>query len=191
MWVPKALGGSELDPVSSLKVIDQLVYADPSTGWVSMAAGLAIGTGGAYLGDRRSRRSSAGERFPVIAGQGTRPARPWPRTAGTLLSGSWQFASGIKHSGFIHTLGVVEGTGEPRIFVLPGRAGDPDRQLGRHGAARDREHRLHDRRRVRARALLALRGDRDPSAAATSNRWGSSTSPASATRDRRSASRGG
>ena len=36
-----------------------------------------------------------------------------------MLSGSWQFASGIKHSGFIHTLGVVEGTGEPRIFVLP------------------------------------------------------------------------
>ena len=30
-----------------------------------------------------------------------------------------EFASGIKHSGFIHTLGVVEGTGEPRIFVLP------------------------------------------------------------------------
>ena len=29
MWVPKELGGSELDPVSSLKVIDQLTYADP------------------------------------------------------------------------------------------------------------------------------------------------------------------
>ena len=45
MWVPKELGGSELDPVSSLKVIDQLAYADASTGWVTMAAGLAIGTG--------------------------------------------------------------------------------------------------------------------------------------------------
>jgi len=38
---------------------------------------------------------------------------------GFLLSGSWSFASGIKHSGFIHTLAIIEGTGEPRIFVLP------------------------------------------------------------------------
>jgi alkylation response protein AidB-like acyl-CoA dehydrogenase len=36
-----------------------------------------------------------------------------------MLSGSWSFASGIKHSTHIHTLGIVEGTGEPRIFVLP------------------------------------------------------------------------
>jgi len=119
MWVPKALGGSELDPVSSLKVIDQLVYADPSTGWVSMAAGLAIGTGGAYLGDQAVEEIFGGERFPVIAGQGTRPGTAVAQDGGHLLSGSWQFASGIKHSGFIHTLGVVEGTGEPRIFVLP------------------------------------------------------------------------
>jgi alkylation response protein AidB-like acyl-CoA dehydrogenase len=119
MWVPKVLGGSELDPVSSLKVIDQLAYADPSTGWVTMAAGLAIGTGAAYLGDQAVEEIFGGERFPVIAGQGTRPGTAVPQDGGHLLSGSWQFASGIKHSGFIHTLGVVEGTGEPRIFVLP------------------------------------------------------------------------
>jgi alkylation response protein AidB-like acyl-CoA dehydrogenase len=119
MWVPKALGGSELDPVSSLKVIDQLTYADPSTGWVTMAAGLAIGTGAAYLGDQAVEEIFGGERFPVIAGQGTRPGTAVAQDGGHLLSGSWQFASGIKHSGFIHTLGVVEGTGEPRIFVLP------------------------------------------------------------------------
>ena len=119
MWVPKELGGSELDPVSSLKVIDQLAYADPSTGWVTMAAGLAIGTGAAYLGDQAVEEIFGGERFPVIAGQGTRPGTAVAQDGGHLLSGSWQFASGIKHSGFIHTLGVVEGTGEPRIFVLP------------------------------------------------------------------------
>ena len=50
MWVPKSLkGGAELDPVSSLQVIENLAYGDPSTGWVLMAAALAIGTGAAYL----------------------------------------------------------------------------------------------------------------------------------------------
>ena len=119
MWVPRDLGGSELDPISSLKVIDELAYADASAGWVTMAASLAIGTGGAYLGDEAVEQIFGGERFPVIAGQGTRPGTAVPADGGHVLSGSWSFASGIKHSGFIHTLGIVEGTGEPRIFVLP------------------------------------------------------------------------
>jgi alkylation response protein AidB-like acyl-CoA dehydrogenase len=119
MWVPRELGGSELDPVSSLKVIDELTVGDASTAWVTMAASLAIGTGGAYLGDAAVEEIFGGERFPVIAGQGTRPGTAVPHEGGHLLSGSWSFASGIKHSGFIHTLAIVEGTGEPRIFVLP------------------------------------------------------------------------
>ncbi len=119
MWVPRELGGSELDPVSSLKVIEELTAGDASTAWVTMAASLAIGTGGAYLGDAAVEEIFGGERFPVIAGQGTRPGTAVAQDGGHVLSGSWSFASGIKHSGFIHTLGIVEGTGEPRIFVLP------------------------------------------------------------------------
>ena len=119
MWVPRELGGSELDPISSLKLVDQLTYGDSSTGWVTMAASLAIGTGGAYLGRQAVDEIFGGERFPVIAGQGTRPGKAVSTDGGFLLSGSWSFASGIKHSGFIHTLGIIEETGEPRIFVLP------------------------------------------------------------------------
>jgi alkylation response protein AidB-like acyl-CoA dehydrogenase len=118
MWVPADLGGSELDPINSLKVIEELTAADASTAWVTMAASLAIGTGAAYLGDAAVEEIFGGERFPVIAGQGTRPGTAVPQDGGHVLSGSWSFASGIKHSGFIHTLGIVEGTGEPRIFVL-------------------------------------------------------------------------
>jgi alkylation response protein AidB-like acyl-CoA dehydrogenase len=42
-----------------------------------------------------------------------------PTDGGYLLSGSWNFASGIKHGTHIHTLGLIQGTGEARIFVLP------------------------------------------------------------------------
>jgi indole-3-acetate monooxygenase len=52
MWVPRSVrGGAELDPVSSLQVIENVAYGDPSAGWVLMAAALAIGTGAAYLED--------------------------------------------------------------------------------------------------------------------------------------------
>jgi alkylation response protein AidB-like acyl-CoA dehydrogenase len=119
MWVPKALGGAELDPVSSLEVIENLAYGDPSAGWVLMAAALAIGTGAAYLGEDAVKQLFSGDRLPVIAGQGTRPGTAVPERGGLRLSGSWSFASGIKHGTHIHTLGVIQGTGEPRIFVLP------------------------------------------------------------------------
>lgn len=119
MWVPRAVGGAELDPLSSLRVIENLAYGDPSTGWVLMAAALAIGTGAAYLGDEAVAALFGRERLPVIAGQGTRPGVAVPHNGGFLLSGSWSFASGIKHGTHIHTLAIVEGTGEPRIFVLP------------------------------------------------------------------------
>lgn len=119
MWVPKSVGGAELDPVDSLQVIENLAYGDPSTGWVLMAAALANGTGAAYL-----ERSAVDELFgegksPVIAGQGTRPGNAVAHNGGYKLSGSWSFASGIKHGTHIHTLGIIETTGEPRIFVLP------------------------------------------------------------------------
>jgi alkylation response protein AidB-like acyl-CoA dehydrogenase len=119
MWTPKAVNGAELDPVSSLEVLENVSYGDPSAGWVLMAAALAIGTGAAYLGDAAVKQLFSGKRLPVIAGQGTRPGTAVPEKNGFRLSGSWSFASGIKHGTHIHTLGVIQGTGEPRIFVLP------------------------------------------------------------------------
>ena len=120
MWVPKSVpGGAELDPVSSLQVIENLAYGDPSAGWVLMAAALAVGTGAAFLSDAAVSELFGKSRLPVIAGQGTRPGTAVPKDNGFMLSGSWSFASGIKHGTHIHTLGVIEGTGEARIFVLP------------------------------------------------------------------------
>jgi len=84
-----------------------------------MAASLAIGTGGAYLKDEAVKELFSGPRLPVIAGQGTRPGTAVPTKGGFKLSGSWSFASGIKHGTHIHTLGLIDGTHEARIFVLP------------------------------------------------------------------------
>src|SRR6478736_4205471 len=115
MWTPKAVGGAELDPVSSLKVLEHVSYGDPSAGWVLMAAALAIGTGAAYLEESAVLELFGDDRLPVIAGQGTRPGKAVPSDGGFLLSGSWSFASGIKHGTHIHTLGIIDTTGEPRI----------------------------------------------------------------------------
>jgi alkylation response protein AidB-like acyl-CoA dehydrogenase len=120
IWVPRSVPhGLELDVLSTLQVIESLSYGDPSTGWVLMAAALAIGTGAAYLETDAVAELFGGGRLPVIAGQGTRPGTAVPVAGGFRLSGSWSFASGIKHATHIHTLGLIQGTNEPRIFVLP------------------------------------------------------------------------
>ena len=120
MWVPRTVaGGSELDVLTSIRVIEAVAYGDPSAGWVLMAAALATGTGAAYLRREAVDQLFSGAKFPVIAGQGTRPGVAVQAPGGYRLSGSWSFASGIKHSTHIHTLGVIQDTHEPRIFVLP------------------------------------------------------------------------
>ena len=120
MWVPRTVaGGSELDVLTSIRVIEAVAYGDPSAGWVLMAAALAIGTGAAYLGREAVDELFSGATLPVIAGQGTRPGVAVQAPGGFRLSGSWSFASGIKHATHIHTLGVIQETHEPRIFVLP------------------------------------------------------------------------
>ena len=119
LWVPEKLGGAELDPVHSLEVLENLSYADASAGWVTMAANLSIGTAGAYLSDHAVAELWGDGKQPVIAGQGTRPGTAKMVDGGLLLSGSWSFGSGLKHSSHVHSLGIVEETGEPRIFVTP------------------------------------------------------------------------
>src|SRR4029079_11943578 len=119
LWVPEKLGGAELDPVHSLEVLENLSYADASAGWVTMAANLSIGPAGAALSHHAVADLWADGKQPVIAGQGTRPGTAKMVDGGLLLSGSWSFGSGLKPSSHVHSLGIVEETGEPRIFVTP------------------------------------------------------------------------
>src|SRR5215468_833634 len=119
MWTPKQLGGFELDPVQSLDVLAIASYGDASAGWVLMAANLAIGTGGAYLGESAAAELFAGGKYPVIAGQGTRPGTAMRVEGGYKLTGSWIFGSGLLHSTHTHSLAIIPETGEARIFVTP------------------------------------------------------------------------
>jgi len=121
MWVPKALGGAELSPRESIEAVAALAYADPATSWVTMAAALSTGTGGAYLHEDALETvfGGVGDRFPVIAGQGTRAGTVHEVEGGYSLSGDWSFGSGIKHADFIHTAAADPDTGKAYIFVLP------------------------------------------------------------------------
>jgi alkylation response protein AidB-like acyl-CoA dehydrogenase len=117
-FTPRELGGSELTPRQLMDVYRTLSHADPSTGWVTMALSMATGLAGAFFD-----RDTAEELFSTprlgIAGQGTRPGKAVPVAGGYELTGSWSFASGIRHATHLHTAAQDTGTGEPRFFIVP------------------------------------------------------------------------
>jgi indole-3-acetate monooxygenase len=120
IWIPRSLGGEEMDVVPSLDVIETLSYGDPSAGWVVFAGGLIGATTAAYCGPECVDALFApGEPLPWISGHGTRPGTAVPAGDGWTLSGSWSFGSGLLHATHTHNLAIIEGTGEARIFVTP------------------------------------------------------------------------
>jgi alkylation response protein AidB-like acyl-CoA dehydrogenase len=129
IMTPKVLGGSELWPLDAIEAIETVSAADASTGWVMFAAAIAIGTGGAYLGESAVAQLFTGGHIPVIAGQGIPNGKAVPVKDGYRLSGAWSYGSGVKHSEYLHTGAVVFENGEPRpvrhghpeirIFVVP------------------------------------------------------------------------
>ncbi|WP_127128765.1 acyl-CoA dehydrogenase family protein [Georgenia sp. SYP-B2076] len=119
--IPVSLGGYEFSPRQVIAVIEKLAYADASTGWSVMALQMESGTTAAYLSDEATNDLYADGGYALMAGQGTRPGngRAHKVDGGYLLSGSWQFASGVPHAQYIHTAALVEATGEAKIFTIP------------------------------------------------------------------------
>ncbi|WP_028932610.1 acyl-CoA dehydrogenase [Pseudonocardia spinosispora] len=120
--LPETLGGYEFSPRQLIRTVERLSYHDASAGWTMMALQMMTGTTAAYLDP-----VAVAELFPdvesgehaLLSGQGTRPGRAVPVDGGYLVSGSWQFASGMALATHIHSAILVEGTGEPRVLAMP------------------------------------------------------------------------
>ncbi|WP_158887968.1 acyl-CoA dehydrogenase [Amycolatopsis anabasis] len=120
--LPENLGGHEFSPRQLIETNERISYHDATAGWTMMALQMVTGTTAAYLG-----AVAAADLFPdvaggdhaLLAGHGTRPGRAVPVDGGYLVSGSWQFASGMSLATHIHSAIQVEGTGELRVLAMP------------------------------------------------------------------------
>ncbi|MDI3403598.1 acyl-CoA dehydrogenase family protein [Streptomyces cavernicola] len=120
--LPRSLGGHEFSPRQLIEMVERISYHDAAAGWTMQALQVMTATTAAYLGP-----TAAAELFPdvpsgkhaLLAGHGTRPGRAVPVDGGFLVSGAWQFASGMAHASHIHSAIQVEGTGELRVLAMP------------------------------------------------------------------------
>ncbi|GAA2350949.1 acyl-CoA dehydrogenase family protein [Saccharopolyspora halophila] len=120
--IPHQLGGYEFSPLQAIETIAEISYADASAGWSFMAVQLATGTTPAYLGWDCAQElypSVADGEHAIIAGQGTKPGKAEPVEGGYLVSGDWQFASGISMATHVHTAAHCAETGQTLVCTLP------------------------------------------------------------------------
>lgn len=117
VMTPRDVGGLELPLVDCLDVFTELSWADGSTGWCTMANAATIGFFGAWAGNSFADVLFANG-VPLAAGQFAPNGTSTPDGDGYVITGDYQFGSGVNHSSWIGagTLTVVPDDEEPSIL---------------------------------------------------------------------------
>ena len=118
MLAPRALGGAETDPLSFLRVVEEVSYADGSAGWCTMIGGCYATFGGML--PPQGAREIFGDPCDHLGGELPARQRRGSRSRGRLPGQ--------------RPLGAGERI-EPRRLVHRGRHGHARRRAG-HGAQR-------------------------------------------------------
>ena len=96
LLLPRPLDGAELDPVTFVRVIEEVAKADGSTAWcLCQAAGCAMTA--AYLAPEHARDIFGPPRAVLAWGPGP-DARAVAVDGGYRVNGTWSFASGSPHA---------------------------------------------------------------------------------------------
>lgn len=132
LYVPRCLGGPELDPITAFRVVEEISKADGSTGWCSFNGSAVTSAVSRITVD------AAKEIFgdpPDIRGSGSARTEGTAKltSGGYLVSGRWNYLSGIDHAKclFLNCV-VVDGEGPvlsedgsplTRVAIVPVEAG--------------------------------------------------------------------
>jgi alkylation response protein AidB-like acyl-CoA dehydrogenase len=113
--LPRSIGGLEVDPMTLMQTIEEIAKADGSTAWcLSQASGCSVAA--AYVAPEVAREVFGDARAVMASGPlGTGP-KAIVVADGYRVSGSWSFASGIKHASWLacHSA-LFEPDGTPRL----------------------------------------------------------------------------
>jgi alkylation response protein AidB-like acyl-CoA dehydrogenase len=112
MAVPRAYGGLELDPMTQVRVVEELSRMDGSVGWcamVSTAGSFAAG----FLAPEVAQRLCGHDDFS-LAGQVVPMGRAEVVDGGYRINGRYRFGSGCQHASIIIGGCVVFEGGNPR-----------------------------------------------------------------------------
>jgi alkylation response protein AidB-like acyl-CoA dehydrogenase len=128
MWVPRSLGGLELDFSSGLRVIEELARIDASAAWV-----VFVVCGSTFAAARMSDEAAAtihSRPQDLLCGSTIPPGMAVQLEGGYRLTGRWAFTSGCDHATWLLLTAIVRSNNEgvtappsgatsPIFFLVP------------------------------------------------------------------------
>ena len=115
MYIPQELGGPEADPLTAFEVVEEVSRVDGSTGWC-VFNGTTVSSAVARISPQAAREVFGDP--PLVLGSGSARAEGTAQLTdgGYLVSGRWNYLSGIDHSTavFINCL-VLDKDGRPAM----------------------------------------------------------------------------
>ena len=100
LWIPRTLGGEETDPMTLVRVVEEVARADAAAGWC-LAIGGEYGVFGGYLPPDAAREVYGSDPL-VVTGGAFRPAgQAVVVDGGYRVTGRWPLGSGCQHSAWI------------------------------------------------------------------------------------------
>ncbi|MGF1597193.1 MAG: acyl-CoA dehydrogenase family protein [Acidimicrobiales bacterium] len=122
MFLPRAVGGPEVHPLTAFAVSEEMARADGSTGWciqVSAATTMFL----PYLDPVALDEMAATTSGPIHVAGSARPLGEAVRTDdGYRVKGHWNFASGVRHANWFLATSFVEvddGSRTARSMLIP------------------------------------------------------------------------
>jgi len=100
LCIPKAHGGSEVPPIETLRVIEEIARADGSTAWVLMVGSTTALLSG-YFTDEWAKRIYADDPNVISAGVTAPSGRARRVDGGIEVTGQWQWGSGCHHANWL------------------------------------------------------------------------------------------
>jgi len=100
MWVPAALGGGELDPLSFLTVIEELARLDGSVGWCAVIPAGYGRLSGALVEDA-AREIFQGPGRGLLVGTLNPTGKAVAETGGYRVTGRWSYGSFIAYGDWV------------------------------------------------------------------------------------------
>lgn len=118
MLLPKDIGGQQVNYLDALEAVEQVSWADGSSGWYVMVTNVICASIGAFLPSRGAIQIYGTNPRAMAAGQGVPRGQARPVEGGYMVKGPWGYGSTIYHADYAHCGCVVMVDGKPKLDDL-------------------------------------------------------------------------